>query len=98
MTIRTRKSAPDSVRTAPRQSPVQAAEAARARMLDPAYRVEEERRRGRGAVSNPGGRYEPVQSEAFDDGWEIEDERPAAATEVIVETARKIITKNDSPD
>jgi DNA repair photolyase len=98
MTIRTRKSAPDPIRTAPRQSPVQAAEAARARMLDPAYRVEDERRRGRGAVSNPGGRYEPVQTETFDDGWDIEDEKPPAPTEIIVETARKIITRNDSPD
>jgi DNA repair photolyase len=98
MTVRTRKSAPDPIRSAPRQSPVQAADAARARMLDPAYRVEDERRRGRGAVSNPGGRYEPVQSEAFDDGWEIEEEKASAKTEVIVETPLKIVTKHDSPD
>ena len=39
-------------------------------MDDPAYRVEAERRRGRGAAANPTGRYEPAQREGFDDGWD----------------------------
>jgi DNA repair photolyase len=72
--------------------------AAQRRMEDPAYRVEVERRRGRGAVANPTGRYEKVQREAFDDGWDIEDEVAPLPTEAIVEKARTIITKNDSPD
>jgi DNA repair photolyase len=73
-------------------------EATRRRMEDPAYRVEVDRRRGRGSSANPSGRYEPVQREAFDDGWDLEEEAYALPTEVIVEKARTIITKNDSPD
>ncbi|MEE1610290.1 PA0069 family radical SAM protein [Microvirga sp. CF3016] len=67
-------------------------------MDDPAYRVEVERRRGRGAAANPSGRYEPAQREGFDDGWDIEEELPSLPTEVIVEKPRTIITRNDSPD
>jgi len=67
-------------------------------MEDPAYRVEVDRRRGRGSSANPSGRYEPVQREAFDDGWDLEEEAYALPTEVIVEKARTIITRNDSPD
>jgi DNA repair photolyase len=67
-------------------------------MEDPAYRVDADRRRGRGAVSNPTGRFETVDREGFDDGWDIQDEETSLKTEVIVEKARTIITKNDSPD
>jgi len=81
-----------------KRTPLEAAEAARRRMDDPAYRVEMERRRGRGAAANPSGRYEPAQREAFDDGWSIEEELPPLPTEVIVEKPRTIVTRNDSPD
>ncbi len=81
-----------------KRSPIEAAEAARRRMDDPAYRVEVDRRRGRGSMANPSGRYEPAQRESFNDGWDIEEELPPLPTEVIVEKARTIITKNDSPD
>ena len=81
-----------------KRTPLEAAEAARRRMDDPAYRVEVDRRRGRGASANPSGRYEPAQREGFDDGWDIEEELPSLPTEVIVEKPRTIITKNDSPD
>ncbi|HST93989.1 MAG TPA: PA0069 family radical SAM protein [Microvirga sp.] len=67
-------------------------------MDDPAYRVEAEMRRGRGAVSNPAGRYEKAGREAFDDGWNREEELPPLPTEIIVEKPRTIITRNDSPD
>jgi DNA repair photolyase len=67
-------------------------------MEDPGYRVEADRRRGRGAVSNPTGRFETVQREGFDDGWDLEEEPAPLPTEVIVEKARTIITRNDSPD
>nr|WP_262270111.1 PA0069 family radical SAM protein [Microvirga sp. HBU65207] len=67
-------------------------------MDDPAYRVEVERRRGRGASANPSGRYEPAQREAFDDGWDMDEELPVLPTEVIVEKPRTIVTRNDSPD
>ena len=56
-----------------------------------------ERRRGRGAVSNASGRFEPTRREAFDDGWEAE-ELPAFKTEVIHERAKTIISRNESPD
>jgi DNA repair photolyase len=55
--------------------------------------------RGRGARSNATGRYESQVREAFDDGWTAEDAEPAQiTTEVAPETARVIITRNDSPD
>lgn len=73
-------------------------EAARRRMEDPAYRVEAERRRGRGSVSNPDGRFESVQREAFDDGWDLDEENVPLPTEVIIEKPRTIISRNDSPD
>ena len=76
----------------------EAASVAERRMVDPAYRVEVDRRRGRGAASNPTGRYEKVRREAFDDGWEIDEEAAPLQTEAILERPRTIITKNDSPD
>jgi DNA repair photolyase len=60
--------------------------------------VEAERRRGRGATANPDGRYEPIQKERFDDGWEIDDDELGFRTEVTIEKPRTIITRNDSPD
>jgi DNA repair photolyase len=55
--------------------------------------------RGRGAVTNASGRYEPERREAFDDGWEADDEAPPRLTTTLTaETARRIITRNDSPD
>src|SRR6266545_8286259 len=57
-----------------------------------------DRRRGRGAQTNISGRYEPRIVEAFDDEWGSLEELPALKTEVQVERARKIITRNQSPD
>jgi len=55
--------------------------------------------RGRGAISNASGRFEPSQTEQFDDGWDtIEDDPAPLRTEVTPETARTIITFNRSPD
>ena len=59
--------------------------------------------RGRGALSNPSGRFEPVRAEPFDDGWAREGEETAflperIPTEVIPDRTRSIITRNDSPD
>ena len=56
------------------------------------------RRNGRGAVSNRSGRYEPIAYEAVDDGWELLAELEALATEVQEVPARRIITRNESPD
>ena len=64
----------------------------------PGVAVEFERRRGRGAQSNASGRYEPLARIAFDDGWRSLDELPPFKTTVQTDAARKIITRNDSPD
>src|SRR5581483_5102477 len=60
--------------------------------------VERERRRGRGTVSNATGRYEPLARVAFDAGWQGLDELPPFKTSVSVDSTRKIIARNDSPD
>ncbi|HEX5845840.1 MAG TPA: PA0069 family radical SAM protein [Rhodoplanes sp.] len=60
--------------------------------------VDGARRRGRGAQSNASGRYEPIARIAFDDGWQSLEDLPPFATSVAVDTARKVITRNDSPD
>ena len=56
---------------------------------------------GRGAVSNPQGRYEALGRATFDDGWGelgADDPRPAPATTVTDEAIASIIARNDSPD
>src|SRR5688572_14567780 len=56
-------------------------------------------RTGRGAVSNPSGRFESTRAEAVDDGWgSLDEELPPLATIVQPEPARSIISRNDSPD
>ena len=59
-------------------------------------------RKGRGAVSNLPHRFERVEREAADetlDAARLEDERlPPLQTTVSFETARSLITYNDSPD
>src|SRR5262245_25585900 len=60
--------------------------------------VEGERRHGRGAQSNASGRYEPLARVAFDDGWQSFEELPPFKTTVAIDSTRKIITRNDSPD
>jgi DNA repair photolyase len=60
--------------------------------------IQQARRRGRGTQSNTSGRYEPYATAAFDDGWQSLEELPAFETTVTVDTSRKVITRNDSPD
>ena len=61
--------------------------------------VHEDARRGRGSVSRASGRFEKYTAEAFDDGWgTLDDAPPPLRTEVLPDTARKIITYNTSPD
>jgi DNA repair photolyase len=55
-------------------------------------------RKGRGALSNPAGRFNATQTEAADDGWYAEDVPTSIATSVQPEHARSVITTNDSPD
>ncbi len=56
-------------------------------------------RKGRGAGINPEGRFETVAREAFDDGWDRqEEELPPLKTHVTAERVSSIISRNDSPD
>jgi len=58
------------------------------------------RKTGRGAVSNPEGRFEKHRIEPFDDGWgslELE-ETPPLETTVTTDSNRTILTENKSPD
>lgn len=60
--------------------------------------IAEQRRRGRGVVSNAVGRFEALKRHEEDDGWGSVDTLPAFRTEVAVEMARAIIARNESPD
>ena len=55
-------------------------------------------RRGRGAVSNRAGRFEPHVLERVADGWSPTDDEPALRTTVLRDASRTIITYNTSPD
>ncbi|GAB4395068.1 MAG: PA0069 family radical SAM protein [Kiloniellaceae bacterium] len=71
-------------------------------------------KKGRGAVSNASGRYEPFTRVAIDDGWgqapeafppegcapgaPAQDPPPGPPTEVTWDSSRSIITRNNSPD
>jgi DNA repair photolyase len=56
------------------------------------------RRHGRGAQTNRSGRFEPISYEPADDGWGSLAELEALGTEVQEVPARRIITRNESPD
>ena len=53
---------------------------------------------GRGARSNRVGRFETEIREAFDDGWDQPGDLEALKTHVVIEHAKSIISRNDSPD
>ena len=62
-------------------------------------------RKGRGAISNPDGRFEAFRRVAVDDGWaragadeEEEQDAPGPATTLSPDASRSIIARNDSPD
>lgn len=63
-----------------------------------AIAIDRERRRGRGAQSNVSGRFEAEARVTFDDGWQSLDELPPFKTTVSLDTSRKVITRNESPD
>jgi DNA repair photolyase len=56
------------------------------------------RRHGRGAETSRSGRFAPISYEPVDDGWESLAELEALSTEVQEVPARRIITRNSSPD
>ncbi len=64
-------------------------------------------RKGRGAVSNASGRYEPQTRVAVDDGWlsgagngadPDDDPLPPLRTTVAIDASRTLIARNQSPD
>jgi DNA repair photolyase len=54
--------------------------------------------KGRGALGNPQPRFLKPAIESVDDGWFRDEVPDSIATQVRPETARSIITHNDSPD
>jgi DNA repair photolyase len=54
--------------------------------------------KGRGALSNPTGRFERHQREAVDDGWYQQEVPDFIPTSIEPDRARSVITRNDSPD
>src|SRR5574337_209943 len=70
--------------------------------VDPPAQVSTTRpHKGRGAASNPEGRFESVRHHAEDDGWQsalLDEDAPRPRTEVTEERARSVISRNDSPD
>ena len=54
--------------------------------------------KGRGALSNPAGRFDLTQLEAVDDGWFLEESPESIPTTLEPDAARAVITSNDSPD
>ena len=68
----------------------------------PASQLPDLARKGRGAVSNRPGRYEPGNRPREDDGWsgpESEDEDlPPLRTTVTIDATRSAIAWNESPD
>lgn len=67
-------------------------------ILDVSGPLAAEARKGRGAIGNGAGRYEPYTRETVDDGWWREDELSPLATTVTDETCRSAISRNTSPD
>ena len=53
---------------------------------------------GRGALSNPPGRFDKDAREEVDDGWWRDDESTSIVQTVEPDRARSVITTNDSPD
>lgn len=54
--------------------------------------------KGRGAASNPTGRFDSLSMEQVDDGWYREETPHGIVETVLPDRARGVITTNDSPD
>lgn len=72
----------------------------RERTVGPAPEGEEVAVRGRASRSNSSGRFEKQRVVRFDDGWSNGDEADAgrAETTLTVDTAKVIMSRNESPD
>lgn len=78
--------------------PANTADIAHALMAASGLRVDGERRRGRGAGLNPTGRFEKLERETVDDGWNSLEDLPPFRTETQIERPKTVISRNDSPD
>lgn len=56
------------------------------------------RQRGRGALSNASGRFEHETRVHEEDGWDLCEDLPLLRTQVTPDSAKTLITRNDSPD
>src|SRR5215472_10693438 len=68
---------------------------------EPPQRLPDQPLKGRGAVSNRPGRYEPGDRPQEDDGWsggEPDEELPPLETTVTIDSTRSAIAWNESPD
>jgi DNA repair photolyase len=54
--------------------------------------------KGRGAASNPAGRFDLLTVEETDDGWQRDETAPGAPETVLPDSAKRVISTNDSPD
>ena len=54
--------------------------------------------RARGADSRPAGRFEPYSSQREHDGWDIPEDQVPLETQISMERARSVISRNSSPD
>lgn len=61
-------------------------------------KIDKAERRARGAASNRDGRFEPYSRVRVADGWDLPEELPPLRTEVAIEQARSVISRNSSPD
>ena len=64
----------------------------------PEFLIDPARRRGRGALTRTSGRFERHSREEVDDGWGSLESLPGLKTNVHLEKAKSVVTKNDSPD
>ncbi|OQP85937.1 radical SAM protein [Rhizobium rhizosphaerae] len=79
-------------------APGNSTDVAEALLMETGLRVDETRRRGRGAGINASGRFEALSRESEDDGWNVLEELAPFKTEVQIEKPRTIISRNESPD
>jgi DNA repair photolyase len=80
------------------KKPAHSAAAQRRADADPAAPPRGPVARGRGALTNAAGRFEPETRVLEDDGWDLRDDNPPLRTFVTPERAKTIITRNESPD
>src|ERR1700709_2725885 len=74
------------------------APAGASRFPDLAVAIQPEGRRGPGPQSNDSGRFEAEANVALGGGWQSLDDLPVFKTSVSIDTSRKVIARNDSPD